>query len=198
MSATISRNVTDISKSLGIDHKTNRAKKWKRWIGLAILVMIVAVSFFMINKSNKNADAVTFETKEVQKGNLTVTVTATGNLEPTNEIDVGIEVSGTVSKVEVDYNDHVVVGQVLARLDVSKLDAQVKKSKSALESARTMVLKTEADAKKTKSELDRLLQVQKLSGGKVPSQVDIDAADAAYQSAAADVASAKASVSGGG
>lgn len=188
-------NNSDISKSLGLDHKTIRGKRWKRWLGFAILALAVVISFIVIRKSHGNTETVTYETKDVQKGNLTVSVTATGNLEPTNEIDVGIEVSGTVSTVEVDYNDHVAVGQVLARLDVSKLQAQVMKLKSSLESAHAMVLKSEADAKKTKSDLDRLLQVQKLSGGKVPSQTDIDAAEASFQSAAADVASAKASVS---
>ncbi|MFA6470425.1 MAG: efflux RND transporter periplasmic adaptor subunit [Candidatus Latescibacterota bacterium] len=190
-----SKHAADVSRSLGLDHKTLRGKRWKRWLGLAVLALVVVVSILLFTKSRKGAEAVVYETKEAQRGNLTISVTATGNLEPTNEIDVGIEVSGTVSKVEADYNDHVTVGQVLARLDVSKLQAQVMKLKSSLESARTMVLKTEANVKQAKSELDRLLQVQKLSGGKVPSQIEIDAADAAYQGAAADVASAKASVS---
>jgi HlyD family secretion protein len=187
-------NKNDVARSLGLDRKTIAGKRWKRGIGLAVLACGIAGSIFLLAKVRKGEDAVTYETEEVQKGNITITVSATGNLEPTNQIDVGIEVSGTVSSVEVDYNDHVTVGQILARLDTSKLQAQVMKSKSALESARAAVLKAEAEEKRTKSELDRLLRVRELSGGKVPSQSDIDTAEAAYQSAAAQVASSKSAV----
>jgi len=190
-----SQNTHHISKSLGLDRGTIKGKRGKRWAGIVVLLLMAATLVFFLKRPNGGALAVTFETKEAHKGDLTVKVTATGNLEPTNEIKVGIEVSGTVSSVEVDYNDRVKVGQVLAKLDVSKLEAQVMKSKSALESARTMVQKAEADAKKKKSDLDRLERVKELSGGKVPSQTELESAQAAYQTAAAEVASARAAVS---
>lgn len=194
MYAMNTHNETDVARSLGLDKASAHKRRLKRWLVPLVVVIaaVFALSAFM--RSRKTADAPVYDTKEATRGNLTITVTATGNLEPTNEVDVGIEVSGTVSSVEVDYNDHVKVGQILARLDVSKLEAQTMKSRSALESARTMVLKTEANAKKTKSELDRLKQVYELSGGKVPSVTEIEVAEADYQSASAEVASAKASV----
>ena len=136
-----------------------------------------------------------YQTQKVQHGNLTVTVTATGNLEPTNQVDVGTEVSGTVETVEVDYNDHVKIGQVLARLDMSKLQAQVLKSKAALESAQAKVLETQATVNETRNELERLKRVWELSDNKVPSQHDMDAAYAALQRALAAETIAKAQVS---
>lgn len=66
-----------------------------------------------------------FKTAEAQRGDLTVTVTATGALQPTYQVQVGVEVSGTMKTVAVDHNDWVKVGQVLARLDTTKLEAQV-------------------------------------------------------------------------
>jgi len=54
-------------------------------------------------------------------------------------VDVGSELSGIIKSVEVDYNDRVKVGQVLARIDTSKLEAQVTQSKAALESAKAKV-----------------------------------------------------------
>ena len=61
---------------------------------------------------------------------ITVTVTATGTVQPVNQLDVATEISGTIRTVEVDYNDRVKVGQVLARIDTEKLQAQVSQSQS--------------------------------------------------------------------
>ena len=65
-----------------------------------------------------------------------VIVTATGTLKPTNnEVSVGSELSGIVKTVEVDYNSKVKVGQILARLDTSKLETQIMQYKASLEAA---------------------------------------------------------------
>jgi HlyD family secretion protein len=136
-----------------------------------------------------------YKTEEVRKGDLIVKVTATGNLEPTNQVDVGSELSGIVRSVEVDYNDSVKVGQLLASLDTSKLEAQNLQAKAALASAKAKVLQTQATVKETRSYLARLKQVRQLSGSKVPSQYDLDAAEAAFERARADEASAVAAVS---
>lgn len=62
-----------------------------------------------------------YKTEPVTVDDLVVTVTSTGTLQPTNEVDVGSELSGNIEEVLVDFNDQVTVGQVLARMDVSKL-----------------------------------------------------------------------------
>ncbi|MDY6950210.1 MAG: efflux RND transporter periplasmic adaptor subunit [Thermodesulfobacteriota bacterium] len=185
---------SDISQTLGIDQTPGHKKHLKRWLLLALLAIVgltIAVAWQRLGKS----DSIHYQTQKVQRGNLTVTVTATGNLEPTNQVDVGSEVSGTIETVEVDYNDQVKVGQVLARLDTDKLSAQVLKSKAALESARAKVLEAKATVEETRNELARLEQVRELSNNKVPSQHDLDAAEAALDRAQADEASAKSQVS---
>jgi HlyD family secretion protein len=108
---------------------------------------------------------------------------------------VGSELSGILKSVEVDYNDRVKVGQVLAKLDTSKLEAQVTQSKAALESAKAKVLQAQATVSETRSKLSQLQTVRELSNGKVPSQFELDAAEAAFERAKADEASAKATVS---
>lgn len=138
---------------------------------------------------------VQYRSQEAREGDLTITVTATGNLEPTNQVEVGVEVSGTTKTVEVDYNDQVKAGQVLARLDTSKLKAQVLQARAALASARAKVLKAQSSVKQARSKLSQLLRARKLSGGRVPSQAEMDAAEAALQSARADEAGAEANVS---
>lgn len=185
---------SNISQTLGIDQSQNHRKHLKLWLIIALLA-IVGVTSAVVWKMVKRSDSMQYQSQKVQHGNLTVTVTATGNLEPTNQVDVGTEVSGTVETVEVDYNDHVKIGQVLARLDVLKLQAQVLKSKAALESARAKVLETQATVSETRSALARLKRVWKLSDNKVPSQHDMDAAYAALQRALAARTIAKAQVS---
>ncbi len=187
---------SDVAKTLGIDHTSGRGKRLKRWFAVALLV-IVGVSTVMIiwwrvaDKSNTTQ----YKTQEVQRGDLSVIVTATGTLQPTNEVDVGSELSGIIKSVEVDYNDRVKVNQILARLDTSKLEAQVTQSKAGLESAKAKVLQAQATVRETRSKLTQLQRVWELSNKKVPSQSELDAAEAAFDRAKADKASAKAAVS---
>jgi HlyD family secretion protein len=185
---------SDIRQTLGIDQSPGERKALKKWLVLALLA-IVGTTIALVWEGAEESERMDYQTQRAQRGNLTVTVTATGTLEPTNQVDVGTEVSGTIETVDVDYNDQVKVGQVLARLDISKLQAQVLQSKAALESARAKVLEAQATVNEMGYELARLKRVWELSDNKVPSQHELDAAEAALHRARADAASAKAQVS---
>ncbi len=184
---------SDISKTLEIE-SSGRRKGLKRWLIVAILLVAV-VTTVVIWKRMENSNSLQYKTQEVVRGNLTVIVTATGTLKPTNSVDVGSELSGTVKNVEVDYNSKVKVGQVLAKLDTTKLEATLTQSRAALESAKAKVLQAQATVAETRAKLAQLQRVRELSNGKVPSQSDMDAAEAAFERAKADEASAKAAVS---
>ena len=187
---------TDITKTLEIEHSPSNRKVPKRWIIAIILVAVVVVIALVFWRGSTSSSAVQYKTQEVQRGNLTVIVTATGTLKPINNtVSVGSELSGTIKTVEVDYNSKVKVGQILARLDTSKLEAQVMQYKSSLEAAQAKVLQTQATIKEARSKLAQYQRVRALSNNKVPSQADIDAAEATLERAIADDASAKASVS---
>ena len=186
---------SDVVQTLGIDQSSGHGKRLKRWFIIALLVIVTVIAAMTIWKRMENSNLVQYKTQEVQRGNLTVIVTATGTLQPTNKVDVGSELSGIIKSVEVDYNDRVKVGQILARLDTSKLEAQVTQSKAALESAKAKVLQAQATLSETRSKLAQLQRVWELSNKKVPSQSDLDAAEAALERAKADEASAKAVVS---
>jgi len=184
----------DIDQTLGIDQSSDRKKRLKRWLIVALLA-IAGVTIAVVWKGTKKSNSIQYQTQIVQRGDLTVTVTATGVLEPTNQVDVGSELSGIIKTVEVDYNDQVKVGQVLARLDTDKLKAKVLQTKAALESARANVLEAQATVKEAGDQLVRLKQVWKLSNNMVPSQQDLDAAQAALHRAKATEATARAQVS---
>jgi HlyD family secretion protein len=185
---------SDIVTTLGLDKPSGRKRSRRQWL-IAIIIAAVVVAAAFIWKSMGSSDSIRYRTQEVTRGDLTVIVTATGTLEPTNEVEVGSELSGIIKTVEVDYNDKVKVGQPLARLDTSKLEAQVTQSRAALESAKAKVLQAQATVRETQSKLEQLKKVRELSGNKVPSQSDLDAAEAAFERAKADEASANAEVS---
>lgn len=170
------------------------SRRWT-WIAGAIVAAAAAIAGgYALYESGNDAKAVRYRTQPVVRGELVVTVSATGNLQPTNKVDIGSELSGTIEKVFVDDNDPVKKGQVLAQLDLSKLNDQVERSRSALASAQARVNQAGATLAEARATLERLRQVRELSGGKVPSQAELSAAEAAVARAIADAASAKASV----
>jgi HlyD family secretion protein len=184
----------DITETLGMHHSTMFSKRLRKYLIIA-LVAILAVAAVIIWKKAGNTTVPQYKTEQVQRGELTVIVTATGTLQPTNTVSVGSELSGIIKSVEVNYNDRVKVGQILAKLDTLKLEAQLTQSKAALESAKAKVLQVQATVVETRAKLNQFQKVKELSSGKVPSQSDMDAAGAAFERAKADAASAAAAVS---
>jgi len=176
-------NSDDIQEILGLDERAG-GRKFFRFVVAAVIVLgVVAATvwFFAV----RGGDAIRYVTVKVARGDLTVTVTATGTLQPVNQVDVGTEVSGTIKTVAVDYNDRVKVGDVLARLDTDKLEAQVEQSKAALESARAKLIEARATVFEAGANLERFQRVQQLSAGQVPSKREMDSAEAALRRARA-------------
>jgi HlyD family secretion protein len=165
-------------------------KRWIKWVALAAVVLIVLYFFF----GRSSGGTTHYVTQNVARGELTVTVTATGNLEPRNQVDIGVELSGTVREVNVDVNDVVTKGQLLARLDTTRLNAQVLQARSSLASAKARVIQADAGEKESNANYQRLLKVRELSHNKLPSQQDLDVAEAAVAQAKGETAAARASV----
>lgn len=169
------------------------APAWQRFLKWGLIALAVIVAAYLIFGPSRSK-AVTYTTEPVAKGDLTVTVTATGNLEPRNQVEIGSELSGSISKVNADVNDEVKAGQVLATLDTTRLKAQVLQAESSLQSAQAHVLQADASAKEARANFARLQKVRELSGNKLPSQQDMDVAESAVAQADGEVAASKASV----
>ncbi|MDD8024287.1 MAG: efflux RND transporter periplasmic adaptor subunit [Paracoccaceae bacterium] len=144
--------------------KTIAAAKQKhggwRW-GVLAVVLIAALGGWVWLSRAQTAAGVTYTTEAVIRGALTVTVTATGTVQPTTEVEVSSELSGMLASVEVDYNDEVEVKQVLARLDDTKFKAQVANATASLAAAKAQLVQAEATAREAEAiydaqkELDR-------------------------------------------
>ena len=119
-------------------------------------------------------------TEAVAQRSLVLSVTATGNLRPTNQVEVGSEVSGKIDHIYVDVNDRVTQGQVLAQINTDVIEDQITQAQATLDVDR--------------AQLARLENVFRISGGKVPSQVEFDQAKGAVKRDVAGVAAANANV----
>ena len=193
MTTNTTQTKEDVAKTLGIDTSSNRFPRRKRlWLVVGIIVVVLVV--WLLGLTGHKPKPIQYVTQPARQGNLVVTVSATGTLQPIKKVDVGIEVSGTIKTVEVDYNSKLTNGQVLARLDTTKLEQQALQSASSLEAARAKVAQTQATVQEAEAQWNRLNKVRELSGGKMPSQSDLDTAKATLARAKADEASAKASV----
>ena len=135
-----------------------------------------------------------YNTAELTRGDISLVVTATGNLAPTNQVTVGSELSGTVSEVYVDTNDVVERGQPIAKLDTVKLLQQTERSRAILLAAKARVSQATATVSESGSSLARLEELHRLSEGKTPSKSVMDGAVATVARAKADMESAQASV----
>jgi len=193
MSKSNQSDAAEMAAKLGLDerHQTGLLRK-VMLVGLALASVVVILAVTARSKSAR--PAYRYELAPVKRGTIAVKVSATGTLEPIKKVQVGIEVSGTIQSVEADYNSQVKVGQVLARLDTTRLEAQTLQAKAAVASARAKVAQTEANLQEAVAQIKRLNRVNELSGGKVPSLSDFDTAQAALARAKADQDSASASL----
>jgi HlyD family secretion protein len=181
---------TDIDEFLGQAPRT-RWRRWRKWVFIGVPVLIVIL---LLARCLRPTPPVQYATAPVERHDLNVTITATGNLAPTVQINVGSEESGLVDKVYVQNNDHVVKGQPLAQLDLSRLRDALVQSQATLQAALATVTQNRATVAQTQANLARLEQVYRLSGGKVPSRTELDTAKADYARAVANVAQARAQV----
>ena len=169
---------------------------WQRawlWVGLAVLVLVVGGLYVWQQRKTEQA-APAYVTTALRKGDITLTVSANGSLQPTRAVNIGSELSGTVKRVLVDVNDRVKAGQVLVELDASKFSDQVTRSRAALAAAHAQLAQSVATVAEARAALARFEEVSRLSGGKVPSATELDSARAAADRAVAARDSAQANV----
>jgi len=107
----------------------NMNKKKRIWIVIAV-VIVAAITLFAIFGRPKEIAVINEE--PCAQGTIESTVTATGEIQPVYKVEVGTQVSGIVKKLYVDYNSTVQKGQLLAELDKSLLNEQVKQAQATL------------------------------------------------------------------
>jgi HlyD family secretion protein len=169
----------------------SKLKRYALWAGIAIGVVLVVLLLMRLFGAAATSG---YATEQAQKGNLTVTVSATGKLAPINQVTVGSQLSGQVIKVLVDVNDRVTAGQPLALIDPSQFDDQVKQAQATLAANNAAVGQAQATLAQSKATLSRYQEVSRLSGGRVPAKTEMDQAIADRDRALANLSAANANV----
>lgn len=171
------------------------------------MIAVVAVVVLGILYGNRDNPSSTFKTAPVTKGDLLITISATGTVEPVEVIDVGAQVAGKIeyfgqdpkdpSKV-IDYGTEVEEGTVLAHIDDSLYAADAEQTSAQVEQAKANVLRAEADLMQTRAKLvqaeNNWKRAQELGPSRALSATDFDSYKAAYETAKATVGVSEATV----
>jgi HlyD family secretion protein len=189
-----SASTGDLNEALqiGANHQLRR-RLTKVLVGLCVVGAIALAAFFITRK--KPAVGPRFETAEVTKGDLHVTITATGTLSAMNSVPVGAEISGRVIKVNVDFNDKVTVGQILAEIDPLQYRAKRDDATAQLNLAKASRLTAQATEREAQLKAERLRSMKE-SG--LTSVQDLEAAEAALARASASLVSSSAQITSAG
>jgi len=186
----------DVAERLGLSSGgTRRSGGWRLWLaehrilaGSIVLVLIVGLIWIYFARGNSEQQYVS---ETVARGDLKVLVTATGSIEPETSVTVGSEISGRIDKVNVDYNDEVKKGEVLAEIDTTSLKNALAKSQATLDESRATLLQYEATRIEAAAQWKR---TKGLSASHAVSQLDVDSALAALKRAEANYVGGQARV----
>ena len=159
-----------------------------RWFILACVVVVAGllVAFGL----NRNTPTQHF-TAKVERGAINDVVEATGTINAVITVQVGSQVSGTIAKLNVDFNSRVHKGDVVALIDPALFKGALLQASADLENARANLEKLKASLVQTKADYDRAVALTKDG---VVSQQQLDLAKANYDSANAGVSGAAANV----
>ncbi|MEM6531778.1 MAG: efflux RND transporter periplasmic adaptor subunit [Myxococcota bacterium] len=178
---------SELAKILELGTAPRRRGLKVLWVGLvAILVLGGALVAWRMSLRETS-----YETLLVKRDLLIATVSATGTIEPTDQVEIGSEISGIVEAVYVDFNERVEAEQVIAKLDTEVLLAQVRSSRASLNAAAATLKEADVNAQERQSDFARQ---SVLFERQMVSQQVIDAARFALLRAEAAVESARARV----
>ena len=102
-----------------------------RWLFILLILLLAVIAYFYL-KPKIEAKNIEYTHTVIKKGDIEATVSSTGTLEAINTVDVGTQISGTIAKIYVDFNDKVKAGQLLAEMDMSMLETRLQSAKADL------------------------------------------------------------------
>lgn len=180
-----------IETALGLDG-AGKAKRRRRiwWSALAVAVMLAGI-LLTYQWYMSPSPRVEYTTAPATVSDLTVEISATGTLQPLTQVDISSELSGVVREVAVAENQQVRKGDVLAKLDTSKLEAQIERAQASAKAAAASVETARVTLKETEQALARASELARKG---MATQQALDTAQAARDRAKAALDSAEASL----
>jgi HlyD family secretion protein len=181
----------EIEEILGMGTAARTRRWFSRVLWLAAIAVIVGGGVWWYESSQAAANKITYDTALSKRAGLVVTVTATGTIQPTTQIDVSSEMSGVVRAVNVDNNSLIKKGDVLAELDTERYKAQLRSLQASVEGAKAKLADAQATLDASNLTLSRQQSLQK-KGLNVAQ--DFETAQATHERSVAAIASAQADI----
>jgi HlyD family secretion protein len=150
---------------------------------LIVLFSLIAIGagVYGFNVWRKAGQDHNYRTEKITKGDIVKSISANGTLNPVVLVNVGTQISGVINKLNVDFNDRVHQGQVLAEVDPSLIDAQLEQSRAALANAQASLKLAQANEARSRelyaqdyvarSELDQAIQAREAARSQVASAI---------------------------
>ena len=156
-------------------------KKAIGWVSAASVIGLGGIGWWQIGDRDKEPPYVT---TPAQKATVTQVVSSTGTLQAVVTVQVGSQVSGTIEKLFADFNTKVKAGQIVAQLNQDKFRAAEDQARANLLAAQSNIEKSKVSVADTLRTLERNRELRKKD---LMAQSDLDAAQAAYDAALAQV-----------
>ncbi|HOU52676.1 MAG TPA: efflux RND transporter periplasmic adaptor subunit [Myxococcota bacterium] len=176
-----------------LDRERRSRRRRRLWIGGAAVVALAAgLVAWSVTRSREALEASQrFRTEAITRGDLRVTVTATGTIQAKDTVDVGAEVTGRLVEVRADFNEEVHPGDVLARIDPVPFELEVAQAEARLQNAQAGLLSAKAALEQARITKERQ---EALAQDGLASPQTLDEVRAAFLRARADLALAQARV----
>lgn len=165
-------------------------RPWTRPLIAVVVIALLAFGLWQVLGGN-GEPAARYRTAAVDRSDLRVAISATGALRALSTVDVGSQVSGQILSVEVDFNDRVQAGQVIARIDPATFEARLNQTRADLASARASLNEAIAARRNAEADYERK---RELAERQLIARSELDQALAARDQARARVGSAEAAV----
>ncbi len=172
--------------------KRQKRNKLKPIIIFAIIIILIAIIIFIWLQLNKKEDIYITQNPIIQ--DISQDVSATGTLSPTDTVEVGSQISGTLLEVLVDVNDEVKKGQTIAIIDPEKLNQSVDNFIAQLQSAKAELYSAEVQLENKQWNYENYLNLYNKTNGKSPSQMQLKTSELEYKSAKAEIEIKKAAI----
>lgn len=177
----------------GLEEELSRRRRARgiRWLVTVLVVATVIGGFVLYKKKTAPPPEPQFVTAPVEVRDIVEEVQSTGVVEPVNQVEVGVQVSGRIVSVAVDFNDEVKAGQLLAEIDPELFGADVAQQNAQLLAAEAAVRSAEArqDAVET-----RLKRLKLLVSENIASLTELEQVQGEYDVAVAEVSTTRAQI----
>ena len=165
------------------------------WFWLALFIAVVCGAVTWAFHTTTEVDV---STSPVTDGQITRRILATGTVQPVTTVEVGAQVSGIIASLGADFNSPVYAGQIVATLDASSYDAQLREAVAQRAEADAALKRADADVSGYKTAVEdvqmKLTRAEALWDTQLIPRADLDAARVAVDEAKADLAAGQAGV----